>query len=154
MNNGLNDLVLALEDQASNDDGRISLLQSPADVVTSAHLGLDESASQARPCATVVVQAAPMTSLVHSHRLGNAAWEIDLSEFKKGGRKRSSRAPRPCRNALNAPLVPLRQLAKEGLPVVELDPGCSMAARPEDISTRKVLDVQRWYVCMVHVFPS
>ena len=78
---------------------------------------------------------------------GNMAWEIDLSEFKssKNKGKQKSRVPRPpCRQTVE-PLPASKQLSKEVLPVVEVATS-TMVSRPEDMSTRKVLDLQRWYV--------
>ena len=74
------------------------------------------------------------------------AWEIDLSEFTRSkitGKHRSL-VPRPSMKAVD-PLPASRQLSKQVLPVVEVE-GCPMASRAEDMSTRKVLDLQRWYV--------
>lgn len=73
----------------------------------------------------------------------NMAWEIDFTDIKKRSKNKVKRLPRPSNNTVDGPLAS-KLLVKQELPVVKVDQG-SMAATPEDMSTRKVLDLQRWF---------
>lgn len=92
----------------------------------------------------------------HSATGGSCAWSIDLSDWAgkrkkiRGEKRPKVIAGRPAVTATRSQTEPAcEKSAPSLLPVVELRDGCEvgkLAVSPEDLSTRKFLDLKRWYI--------
>ena len=92
----------------------------------------------------------------HSATGGSCAWSIDLSDWA-GKRKKIRREKRPKVTAGRTATCSQTEPACEKgaptlLPVVELRDDCEygkLAVSPEDLSSRKFLDLKRWYAIII-----
>lgn len=109
--------------------------------------------AQPKPNIGVGTPQEGIPSTKHGVASGSCAWSIDVSDWA-GKRKKSKGEKRPKGIARRPALAASRSIESghvEGtpplLPVVELRADCEvgkLATSPEDLSTRKCLDLKRW----------